>query len=139
MSAELPAAIIAANAGAPVEVVSAYIGPGSGIGAVGALAALVATGVLMVIGFLWYPVKRILRSRRKSGQKPTGWTVLAAALAVAVFAAALKLSGLYPAVLDAAGNREAVSERHRRLDPRRPGRRKSSYSATRSCSSDVPC
>ena len=30
-------------------------------------------------------------------------TVLAGALAVAVFAAALKLSGLYPAVLDAAG------------------------------------
>ena len=30
-------------------------------------------------------------------------TVFAAALAVAIFAAALKLSGLYPAVLDAAG------------------------------------
>ena len=29
-------------------------------------------------------------------------TVLAAALAVAVFAVAMKLSGLYPAVLDAA-------------------------------------
>ena len=71
MSADLPAAMIAANADPSIDVVRAYIGPGSGIGAVGALAALVATGALMVIGFLWYPVKRILRSRRKSGQKPT--------------------------------------------------------------------
>ena len=55
-----------------MEVVRAYIGPGSGIGAVGALAALVATGALMVIGFLWYPVKRILRSRRKNGKNLAG-------------------------------------------------------------------
>ena len=55
MSAELPAAVIAANADPSIDVVRAYIGPGSGIGAVGALAALVATGALMVIGFLWYP------------------------------------------------------------------------------------
>ena len=72
MSAELPAATIASNAGPPIDVLRAYIGPGSGIGAVGALAALVATGVLMVIGFFWYPVKRILRSRRKNGKKLTG-------------------------------------------------------------------
>ena len=72
MSAELPAELIAANADLSMEVVRAYIGPGSGIGAVGALAALVATGVLMVIGFLWYPVKRILRSRRKNGKNLAG-------------------------------------------------------------------
>ncbi len=72
MSVELPAVMIASNAGPPVDVVHAYIGPGSGIGAVGALAAIVATGVLMVIGFFWYPVKRILRSRRKNGKKLAG-------------------------------------------------------------------
>ena len=72
MSAELPAAIIAESGGLSMEVVRAYIGPGSGIGAVGALAALVATGVLMVIGFLWYPVKRVLRSRRKNGKNLAG-------------------------------------------------------------------
>ena len=72
MSVELPAAVIAANADPSMEVVRAYIGPGSGIGAVGALAALVATGALMVIGFLWYPVKRILRSRRKNGKNLAG-------------------------------------------------------------------
>ena len=72
MSAELPAVMIAANADPSIEVVRAYIGPGSGIGAVGALAALVATGVLMVIGFFWYPVKRVLRSRRKNGKKLAG-------------------------------------------------------------------
>ena len=72
MSADLPAAVIAANADHSIDVVRAYIGPGSDVGAVGALAALVATGVLMVIGFFWYPVKRVLRSRRKNGKNLAG-------------------------------------------------------------------
>ena len=72
MSAELPASAIAESAESSVQVVLAYIGPGPGIGAAGALAALVATGALMVIGFLWYPVKRILRRQRKNGKKPAG-------------------------------------------------------------------
>ena len=44
-----------------VEVVKAYIGPGPGLGAVGAMLALIGAGVLMVIGFVWYPVKRLTR------------------------------------------------------------------------------
>ena len=50
-----------------VELVMAYIGPGSGLGAVGALLALVGAALLMVIGFVWYPVKR-LTQRWKSAR-----------------------------------------------------------------------
>lgn len=53
------------SSGAPaVEVVKAYIGPGAGLGAVGAMLALVGAGVLMVIGFVWYPVKRLTQRRK---------------------------------------------------------------------------
>ena len=47
-----------------VEVVKAYIGPGPGLGAVGAMLALIGVGVLMVIGFVWYPVKRLTQRRK---------------------------------------------------------------------------
>ncbi len=47
---------------APVE---AYIGPGAGLSAIGSLLALIATIFLMIVGFIWYPVKRILRRRKK--------------------------------------------------------------------------
>ncbi len=54
------------SSGAPaVEVVKAYIGPGAGLGAVGAMLALVGAGILMVIGFVWYPVKRLTQSRKR--------------------------------------------------------------------------
>lgn len=53
------AACLSAAALAP-----AYIGPGAGLGAVGSLLALVGAAALMVIGFVWYPVKRLLEKRR---------------------------------------------------------------------------
>ena len=43
----------------------AYIGPGAGISAIGTALALIAVFVLAVIGFVWYPVKRMLRGRRQ--------------------------------------------------------------------------
>lgn len=39
----------------------AYIGPGSGLSALGALAALLLAGILAIFGFVWYPIKRMLR------------------------------------------------------------------------------
>lgn len=42
----------------------AYIGPGLGLSALGSLLALVAGVVLAIVGFIWYPVKRILHRRR---------------------------------------------------------------------------
>ncbi len=44
----------------------AYIGPGGGLTAIGALLALVACIAVAFLGFLWYPVKRILRKRREA-------------------------------------------------------------------------
>lgn len=46
-------------------VAEAYIGPGAGLGAIGTAIALLAAAVLLVVGFVWYPLKRVLR-RRKS-------------------------------------------------------------------------
>lgn len=42
----------------------AYIGPGAGISAIGAALALVAAVFFAIVGFVWYPVKRLLRKRK---------------------------------------------------------------------------
>jgi predicted lipid-binding transport protein (Tim44 family) len=42
----------------------AYIGPGAGLTAIGAVLALLAALFLAVVGFVWYPVKRLLRGRQ---------------------------------------------------------------------------
>ena len=41
-----------------------YIGPGSGMAAFGSLIAVIAAGALVAVGFVWYPVRRVLRARR---------------------------------------------------------------------------
>lgn len=43
----------------------AYIGPGSGLSALGTILAFLGTLLLLIVGFLWYPVKRLLKSRKK--------------------------------------------------------------------------
>ena len=43
----------------------AYIGPGGGLSALGALLAIVAGSIIALFGFVWYPIKRILRNRKK--------------------------------------------------------------------------
>jgi hypothetical protein len=44
----------------------AYVGPGLGLGAIGALIGIVVTVILAVLGLLWYPVKRLyFRMRSK--------------------------------------------------------------------------
>jgi hypothetical protein len=42
----------------------AYLGPGAGLSAIGTVLALLAAVVLGIVGFVWYPVKRLLRSRQ---------------------------------------------------------------------------
>lgn len=45
----------------------AYIGPGAGLTAIGSVLAFVGVVVLLIAGFVWYPVKRlIIRLRRGS-------------------------------------------------------------------------
>jgi hypothetical protein len=44
---------------------SAYIGPGAGISAIGTAFALLGAILFAVVGFVWYPVKRLLKRRRR--------------------------------------------------------------------------
>lgn len=46
----------------------AYIGPGAGLSALGALLAIVAGLVVGVLGYVWYPIKRLLKSRKKADE-----------------------------------------------------------------------
>lgn len=46
--------------------VMAYVGPGAAIAAIGAFLALIVGVLAALLGFLWYPVKRLLWKRKKS-------------------------------------------------------------------------
>lgn len=45
----------------------AYVGPGAGLTAIGTVLALFAALMLAVVGFVWYPMKRVM-SRRKAAR-----------------------------------------------------------------------
>lgn len=47
----------------------AYVGPGSGLGAIGALLGLLGTLFLALLSFIWYPFKRLYRSMRRSAKR----------------------------------------------------------------------
>lgn len=54
----------------------AYVGPGAGLTAIGTMIAVIAALVLAVIGFVWYPLKRVMRRRKAAranddSQKPS--------------------------------------------------------------------
>ncbi len=42
---------------------AAYVGPGAGLTAIGSVLALLAFVVLALVGFVWYPVKRLMKRR----------------------------------------------------------------------------
>ena len=46
----------------------AYIGPGAGLTAIGSLFALVAAVVVGIFGFIWFPIRRLLRRKTNSAQ-----------------------------------------------------------------------
>jgi len=43
---------------------AAYVGPGLGLGVIGAIFGAIATVILAIIGLFWYPLKRLYRSIR---------------------------------------------------------------------------
>ncbi len=45
----------------------AYVGPGAGLTAIGTFIALIGAVLLGIVGFIWYPVKRLLARNRPSG------------------------------------------------------------------------
>ena len=42
----------------------AYIGPGAGLGAIAVTIALVVGVLLLAVGLVWYPLKRMLKGRK---------------------------------------------------------------------------
>jgi hypothetical protein len=40
---------------------AAYIGPGAGLSAIGTAVAVFGAVFLLVVGFVWYPIRRLLR------------------------------------------------------------------------------
>ncbi len=46
----------------------AYVGPGAGLSAIGSFLALIAAVFLALVGFIWYPIKRLLRRNKQSNQ-----------------------------------------------------------------------
>ncbi|MBY5992051.1 hypothetical protein [Ferrimonas balearica] len=45
---------------------AAYVGPGTGLSALGTVVAFLVAIVLLLFGFIWYPVKRLMaRARQK--------------------------------------------------------------------------
>lgn len=42
----------------------AYVGPGAGLGALAITLALVLGLVLLLVGLVWYPLKRLIRSKK---------------------------------------------------------------------------
>ena len=41
----------------------AYVGPGMGLSAIGSIVAFIGAIFLLIIGFLWYPIKRLLKGK----------------------------------------------------------------------------
>ena len=44
----------------------AYIGPGSGLGALGVLVGVIGAVILAIISFFWYPLKRLLGAKKQA-------------------------------------------------------------------------
>ena len=50
------------------QTAEAYIGPGAGISMIGTVIALIGAILLAIVGFVWYPIKR-LRAKNKKMEK----------------------------------------------------------------------
>ncbi|WP_089235553.1 hypothetical protein [Tropicimonas sediminicola] len=44
----------------------AYVGPGAGLGAIAAAFAVIVGLLLLLVGFVYFPVRRMLRARRET-------------------------------------------------------------------------
>jgi hypothetical protein len=52
------------------DLAQAYGGPGAGLGIIGVVLGIVGSVFLMVLSVIWYPVKRLIRSKRNRGTTP---------------------------------------------------------------------
>ena len=49
----------------------AYVGPGPGLTVIGSGLAFIGLIVLAIVGFLWYPIKRLITKRKRSASVGT--------------------------------------------------------------------
>jgi uncharacterized membrane protein len=56
--------------------VPAYVGPDAGISAIGTAPACVGAVLLPVVGFVWHPIKRLIKMLRKEQEAGTKETDL---------------------------------------------------------------
>lgn len=47
----------------------AYVGPGAGLSIIGSLLAFLAAIVVGIFGFLWFPIRRMLRKRKQAAEQ----------------------------------------------------------------------
>lgn len=50
----------------------AYIGPGAGLGAIAVTVALVVGVLLLLVGLVWYPLKRALKKPKPTNEIKSG-------------------------------------------------------------------
>ena len=50
--------------------VHAYVGPGAGLSAIGSVLAFIGGAFMLVLGFAWYPIKRLYRRIRGKSVPP---------------------------------------------------------------------
>ena len=49
----------------------AYVGPGLGIGVIAAILSALLAVILAIAGFVWYPIKRMLKKRNRREPRAT--------------------------------------------------------------------
>jgi len=49
----------------------AYLGPGAGLSAIGSVLAFVGLILLLLLGFFWYPLKKLMKKIRSDTDKET--------------------------------------------------------------------
>ncbi|MCY1128670.1 hypothetical protein OU426_17570 [Frigidibacter sp. RF13] len=67
MSLGLAAVFLALQPG----IAFAYIGPGVGAGAIGAVIGVIGAIFLAIFAVLWYPIKRMMKGKKKPGAAKT--------------------------------------------------------------------
>lgn len=50
----------------------AYVGPGAGLSAIGSILAFLGAIFLLIVGFFWYPIKRLVKGRKKNSSQEVG-------------------------------------------------------------------
>lgn len=59
-----PFALLLVGALLSPDQAQAYVGPGAGLTVIGTVLALVAAVVLALVGFVWYPIKRLMKRNK---------------------------------------------------------------------------